>query len=69
MKHKLVFTALVSPLFPCETSDAYSLYFSNAKQKGMMSAGTIKNPKSSIIRHFVWDNFEFTKEPITPFRG
>jgi len=35
----------------------------------MMDAGTIKNPKSSIIRHIVWDNFEFSKEPNCSLSG
>ena len=35
----------------------------------MMTAGTIKNQKCSIIRHFVWDKFEFSKEPNCSFWG
>jgi hypothetical protein len=45
------------------------LRFQNAKPKETMAGGTIKNPKRSITRHIVWDNFEFTKEPNCSFSG
>lgn len=35
----------------------------------MTAAVTSKNPKCSIIRHIVWDNFEFAKEPNCSFSG